>query len=215
MNIAILGTGAWGTILGKAFTAQGHPVYFGSRTPDGKKEWAAAMGPSVQVGSYRQAGAFGEVVVVATPWPGSGTADALAAAGPLLGKILVDATNALRADYSPLQFAQAGSAAEEIARLQPGARVVKAFNTLSGYTLGNGRLRFGETSVTGFYCGDDAAAKQVIAGLMRPAGLAPLDAGPLANARHLESLGQLLISLAFAQGLGVDAGFAYLHRPTA
>jgi predicted dinucleotide-binding enzyme len=155
------------------------------------------------------------VVVVATPWPGRGTADALAATGPLPGKILVDATNALQADYSPLQFTHGGSAAEEIARLQPGARVVKAFNTLSGYTLGNGRLRFGDTSVTGFYCGDDEAAKQVIAGLMRPAGLAALDAGPLTNARHLESLGQLLISLAFTQGLGVDAGFACLHRPTA
>jgi len=50
---------------------------------------------------------------------------------------------------------------------------------------------------------------------MPAAGLTPLDAGPLRNARHLDSLGQLLIALGFGQGLGVDAGFAYLHRPAA
>ena len=214
MNIAILGTGNWGTILGKVFVAGGHSVYFGSRTPEQKKEWAATIGPSVRVGSYQQAGTFGEVVVVATPWPGNGTANALEATGSLAGKILVDATNALQADYSPLKFEHANSAAEEIARLRPEARVVKAFNTVSGYTLGNDRLRFGDASVTGFYCGDDTAAKQTVGALVQDTGLSALDAGPLKNAHHLDSLGQLLISLAFGQGLGVDSGFAFLHRQT-
>ena len=98
MNISILGTGNWGTVLGKLFTTQSHAVYFGSRTPELKREWAAGIGPAVQVGTYAQAGAFGEVVVIATPWPGNGTADALAAMGLLPGKILLDATNALRED---------------------------------------------------------------------------------------------------------------------
>ncbi|MBC8082909.1 MAG: hypothetical protein H7Z21_06815, partial [Hymenobacter sp.] len=132
------------------------------------------------------------------------------------GKILLDATNALQADYSPRTFAHANSAAEEIARLRPEARVVKAFNSLSGHVLADpSRLHFGATVLTGFYAGDDAGAKQVVRGLVEAAGLHPLDAGPLANARHLESLGQLLIALGFGQGLGVDAGFVYLHRPSA
>ncbi|WP_046246492.1 NADPH-dependent F420 reductase [Hymenobacter terrenus] len=216
MNISILGTGNWGTVLGKLFTAQGHQVYFGSRTPERKRDWAANIGPNVQVGTYAQAGAFGELVVIATPWPGNATTEALAATGPLPGKILLDATNALQEDYSPRHFEHAASAAEEVARLRPEARVVKAFNTISGFTLSEReRLRFGETPITGFYCGDDAAAKQVVHGLVQAAGLAPLDAGPLRNARHLDSMGQLLIALGFGQGLGVDAGFAYLHRPTA
>lgn len=214
MNTAILGTGNWGTVLGKVFTAQGHSVYFGSRTPGQKKEWAATIGPSVHVGTYHQAAAFGEVVVVATPWPDNGTVDALRAAGPLSGKIVIDATNVLQADYSPLRFEQANSGAEEIARLYPEVRVVKAFNTVSGHTLGNNRLRFGDATITGFYCGDDEAAKQVVGTLVQQTGLTAQDAGPLRNAHHLESLGQLLIYLAFSQGLGADSGFAFLHRPT-
>ncbi len=214
MNIAILGTGNWGTALGKAFSAAGHTLYYGSRRPEQKKEWAAGIGSSVRVGTYQQAAAFGEVVVLATPWPGNGTADAVQAIGSLPGKILVDATNALQADYSPLTFERAGSGAEEIARLRPEARVVKAFNSVSGYTLGNARLRFGDASVTGFYCGDDEAARRVVGALVQDVGLSALDAGPLKNARYLESLGQLLIALAFGQGLGVDSGFAFLRRPT-
>ena len=212
MNIGIIGTGNWGTALGKAFTNAGYTVYYGSRTPDQKTEWAAGIGPSVQVGTYQQAAQFGEVVVVATPWPDNGTTDALQAIGPLPGKVLVDATNALQADYSPLQFEQVSSGAEEIARLHPEARVVKAFNSVSGYTLGNAHLQFGDANITGFYCGDDEAARQVVGTLVQDAGLIALDAGPLRNARHLESLGQLLIALAFGQGLGVDSGFAFLHR---
>lgn len=213
MNIAILGTGNWGTALGHVFTAAGHSLYYGSRTPEQKKEWAASIGPAVQVGSYQQAAAFGEVVVVATPWPGNGTVDALQTMGPIPGKILVDATNTLQADYSPLHFEQTNSGAEEIARLRPEARVVKAFNSVSGYTLGNRKFKFGDATVTGFYCGDDERAKQVVGTLVQETGLAALDAGPLKNARYLESLGQLLIALAFGQGLGVDSGFAFLHRP--
>ncbi|MBC7921634.1 MAG: NADPH-dependent F420 reductase [Ferruginibacter sp.] len=215
MNIAILGTGNWGTVLGKVFTTRGHRVHFGSRTPEQKQEWAAAIGPSVRVSTYQQAAAFAEIVIVATPWPDNGTVDALRAIGSLPDKILVDATNALRADYSPLRFEQANSGAEEIARLHPEARVVKAFNTVSGHTLANDGLRFGETTITGFYCGDDAQAKQVVGALVQETGLSALDAGPLKNAHHLESMGQLLIYLAFSRGLGADSGFAFLHHPAA
>lgn len=214
MKISILGTGTYGSILGRVFAAQGHDVFFGSRTPEQKKEFAAAIGPNVQVGSYRQAAAFGEVVAVATPWPGDATAEVLAEVGPLPGKILLDATNALQADYSPRTFAHANSAGEEVARLRPEARVVKAFNSLSGFVLADrARLRFDGVPLTGFYCGDDADAKQVVRGLLEAAGLAPLDAGPLTSAHHLESLNQLQIVLGFGQGLGVDTGFAFLHRP--
>lgn len=213
MNISILGTGNWGTALGKVFTAHNHPVYYGSRTPEQKKEQAKTIGARVQVGTYAQAAAFSDVIILATPWPDNGTVDALKAVGPLEGKILVDATNALQVDFSPLKFEHADSGAEEVVRRSPKARVVKAFNTISGYTLGNNLLRFGDTTITGFYCGDDREACETVGNLMSEAGLHPQYSGPLKNARHLESLGQLLIHLAFQEGLGVYAGFAFLHRP--
>lgn len=212
MNITILGTGVCATALGKAFARKNHQLYFGSRTPETKKEWAATISPSAKVLSYQEAAASSDVIIVAIPWPGDAVHDALAAAGSLAGKILIDATNVLLEDYSPRYFENANSGAEEIARLYPEAKVFKAFNSVSGHTLGDNLLQFGDTSITGFYCGDDEEAKKIVGQLGDDAGLKSLYAGPLKNARHLESLGHLMISLAFGQGLGVDVGWAYLQR---
>jgi predicted dinucleotide-binding enzyme len=73
-------------------------------------------------------------------------------------------------------------------------------------------LRIGSSNITGFYCGDDSEAKQTAAALLADAGFDPLDAGGLQNARHLESLGQFLIALAFGQSLGVETGWAFLQH---
>lgn len=212
MNITILGTGAWATALGKAFTRKNHQLYFGSRTPETKKEWAATILSSAKVLSYQEAAAKSDVIIIAIPWPGDAVYDALAAAGSLAGKILIDASNVLLEDYSPRKLEHANSGAEEIERLYPEAKVFKAFNSVSGHTLGNNLLQFGDTNITGFYCGNDEEAKKVVGQLVDDAGLKSLYAGSLKNAHHLESLGQFMISLAFGQDLGVDVGWAFLQR---
>ncbi len=144
----------------------------------------------------------------ATPW--ATTAEAIKAAGNLSGKILVDATNPLKPDLSGLAIGHTTSAGEEVARLAPGARVVKAFNTIGAVHMTN--PRFGDQRASMFICGDDAAAKRTVASLAEALGFEPVDVGPLSQARLLEPLAMLWISMAFAYGHGPNIAFKLLHR---
>jgi len=97
MRVGILGTGDVGRHLGAGFAARGHEVKMGSREPasDKVKGWVATTGPRASAGTFAEAAAFGEVVVLATLW--SGTENAIRLAGPLrfAGKVVIDATNPL------------------------------------------------------------------------------------------------------------------------
>src|SRR3972149_2562834 len=118
---------------------------------------------------------FGEVILFAPPWPS--VDHALKAAGSLAGKILIDCTNPLKQDLSGLELGHTTSAAEEIAKKTPGARVVKAFNMTGAENMAN--PRFGAEQATMFICGDDAAAKTAVARLTEELGFEAVDAGPL------------------------------------
>jgi predicted dinucleotide-binding enzyme len=100
------------------------------------------------------------------------------------------------------------SAAEEVARLAPGARVVKALNTVGAPVMAKPQIA-GERAVM-LHCGDDAGAKAVTAQLVEALGFEPLDCGPLVNARLLEPVAMLWIYLAFT-GMGVDFAFKLLR----
>jgi len=71
---------------------------------------------------------------------------------------------------------------------------------------------FGDMSPTGFFCGDDTAAKAVVEGLIKETGLEPLDAGPLNYARYLELMAMLMINLGFAQKMGTNIALRLLKR---
>ncbi len=108
-SIALFGTGAIGSRLGALLAARtDHLLRYGSRRPEqtaGKvlASVGAADPERVKVVGYAEAASFGEIVILATPWWEDATAHALAAAGPLTGKIIVDATNVLNADWSPAE----------------------------------------------------------------------------------------------------------------
>lgn len=153
-----------------------------------------------------EAAAFGEVVVLATPW--GGTEDAVRHAGNLSGKVLLDCTNPLRPDMSGLEGDR--SAAEQVAAWAPGAKVVKIFNTTGFNNMDD--PRFGDDRATMFYCGDDAEAKKVAARLAEELGFEAVDAGPLAEARSLEHLALLWIHLAYVQKLGRGIAFKLMRR---
>ncbi|MCA2967889.1 MAG: NAD(P)-binding domain-containing protein [Acidobacteriaceae bacterium] len=139
MQIGILGSGNVGGALGRRWAAAGHPVLFASREPDSPR-MAALVASS-------------DIVLLATPWPA--TRDAVANL-PWNGKILIDATNPLLPALAGLEFANTTSGAEQVAAWAPGARVVKAFNTI-GYNIMENPT-FSGAPVTILYCGDDPEA---------------------------------------------------------
>ena len=207
MNLGIIGTGNVGGTLGRRFAQLGHSVAFGSRRPDSAEMAELAGQPNARVVSPREAAQSAEVVVLATPWPN--TAEALRGLGDLAGKIVLDCTNPLKPDLSGLSLANTTSAGEQVADWAPGARVVKIFNTVGYGVMAN--PAFGSESATMLYCGDDAAAKAVAHDLAAQLGFDPVDAGPLKQARVIETLALLWISLVFG-GQGPNIAFRLMHR---
>jgi NADPH-dependent F420 reductase len=208
MKIGIIGTGNMASALGKAWAAKGHEVVFGSRTPDKALELAKKIGSKACAGTIAEAAAYGDVVALAVPYREIGPV--LSATGALLGKTVIDLTNPLSEDYMGLTLGHTTSAAEEIAKLIPGARVVKAFNTIFAQVIADPVV--GGTRATVFYAGDDAPAKEVVAGLIWDVGFDPVDAGNLANARFLEPLAALMVQLGFALGHGPTVAPRLLRR---
>src|SRR5262245_14811361 len=102
MKIAILGSGSVGSTLGRGWAAKGHEIVFGVRDPKGARARDAvkAAGAKARAASLKEAAAAGEVVLVATPYDAA--EEALRAAGPLAGKVVIDATNPLKPDLSGL-----------------------------------------------------------------------------------------------------------------
>src|SRR5437016_721258 len=102
MRIAVIGMGNVGGVLGRRWAAAGHAVTFGVRDKGDPKAVAGAKAAKASVASVPEAAAGAEVVVLAVPWPA--VRDALAAAGDLAGKVLLDCTNPLTPDLSGLEL---------------------------------------------------------------------------------------------------------------
>lgn len=206
MKIAVIGAGNVGGALGTLWAGKGHEIMFGVRQPSSQPlaRLVQSISGQVRAGSVREAAAFGEVVVLATPWPA--TENAIRSAGNLAGKTVLDCTNPLAPDLSGLVIGTDNSAGEEVARWAAGANVVKAFNTIGAVNFAN--PRFGAEAASMFIAGDDADAKAVAAQLAADLGFEVVDTGPLAAARWLEPLAMLWIHLAYKQGFG-PAGHAF------
>lgn len=215
MEIAIVGTGNMGTGLAKSFARAGHSVTLISRSDEKAaslaKQISGESGGAVSGATY-DLPVTADVVVLATHWWDNIALDAVGKLENLSGKILVDITNPLAKDFMSNTIGHTTSAAEEIAQRAPSVRVVKAFNTVFAESLAEKKQVFGEQRATGFFAGDDAEAKAVVAGLIQDVGFAPLDVGPLKNARYLEPLAQLNIQLGYGLGKGTDVGFKFLER---
>ena len=204
MRLGIIGAGHAGGTLGRLWEAQGHDVRFGVRDP------ATESGGGLshdRIGTVADVAAFGDVIVLAIPY--ATTAEALSATGPLAGKTVIDCTNPLLPDLSGLAIGMTTSAGEEVAKLVPAAKVVKAFNSI-GYTNFADPLFKGEKASM-FYCGDDASAKLIVAELGNQLGFDMVDAGPLSQSRWLEAMAILWISMAFKYGGSQRSAFRLLR----
>jgi 8-hydroxy-5-deazaflavin:NADPH oxidoreductase len=210
MKLAILGTGAVGSSLGKLLAQSGHSVQFGSRNP-GVTGATEPLSRS-NVTTIAQAANSAELILIATPWANEATSNILKDIDSFAGKIVIDCTNPLAPDYMSNLIGHTTSSAEQIADLVKPARVVKAFNTIFASVMNSGMQQFNGVKGTGFYCGDDSDAKLVVKGLIEDCGFDPVDAGPLKNARYLEPMAQLNIQIAFGMQGGTDVAFKYMRR---
>ena len=201
MNISIFGIGNMARGLAVLLAGSGHRIVLAARDETKAGALAAELGNGIETSSFAKAAGAAEIVILALPY--EAVAEVLAASGGLAGKIVIDITNPLTADYSGLTIGHSTSAAEEIQKLAPAARVVKAFNTIFASVLQNGGKAAGKPA-TVFVAGDDADARKSVAAVAENAGLAVVDAGGLATARYLEPVAGLNIALGYALGHGTD-----------
>ena len=196
MKVTLIGTGNMGSALAKHIAKAGHPLVITGQDATKAQALAQANGANFMAANAAEGAA---VVIVATAYGDAVTA--LRAAGDLTGKVVIDISNPLTADYMGLTIGHSTSAAEEIQKAFPKAKVVKAFNTVFAQTLAAGPSLAGET-VPVYFAGDDAAAKETVKALVQNMGFAAVDAGSLKNARYLEPLGGLNIYFGYGAGKG-------------
>ncbi len=208
MNIAIIGTGNVGSSLGRSFIRAGHDVTFAARDTAKTSQLAAELGASWA--SPVDAAAAADVVLLAVPYV---EAEAVVRdlGSAIAGKVVIDATNPLKADYSGLATEGGPSGAERLAAVAPTASFVKAFNTLFASVQADPTTH-GQT-VDALLAGDDEAAKSVVAALIRSIGLRPVDVGALAGARELEAMAWLNIALQMRTGGAWNSTFVLVGAP--
>lgn len=159
--------------------------------------------------SNSEAAGFGEVVILAVPFRAINAA--LPDAGPLRGRVLWSCVNALNPDLTGLAVGFDDSAAEEVARAAPGARVVAAIPPFASAIAAPSLAYDADLPPTVFLCAEELAAKETVAGLVQDLGAHPVDAGPLTAARYVEPAMMLLVSLAYT-GVPRDLGLRLLER---
>ena len=187
----------------------GHQVSVTAR--DGSKAArVAAANPGARAVAVAGSAAGADAVILATGY--ADAVSALQAAGDAEGKVVIDITNPLTADYMSLSIGQTSSAAEEIAKAVPGAEIVKAFNTVFAQVLAEGADFGNGKQVSVFVASDSKRAKETAGAIAESMGFAVVDAGGLKNARYLEPLAGLNIYLGYGAGLGTAIAPTWIRK---
>jgi predicted dinucleotide-binding enzyme len=182
MRIGVIGAGRIGGGAARLLARAGHELLLSySRDLDKLRAQAEEIG--ARAGTPAEAAQFGDVVILAVPWPTID--DAIAQAGSLDGKIVIDTTNPFGA--GGWQLSEGRTTTQVNQERLPGAMLVKSFNTLTAAFQQEAAGRTGEERVAMFLAGDDAGAKRVVAGLIDDAGFDPVDAGTAAQSGILEA----------------------------
>jgi NADPH-dependent F420 reductase len=211
MKIAVIGTGNVGSALGGSLARAGHDVTFAARDAAKAAQVAEQAGGST---AHDPAAAVSgaDVVVLAVPF--TALADVAAELAPVIGgKVVIDPTNPLNADYSGLTTAGGPSGAERLATLLPGANVVKAFNTLFATVQADAEAL--GTTVDALIAADDPSAAETVDALATSIGFRPVNVGPLAAARELEALAFLNIRLQVIAGGAWQTSVVLVSPPDA
>lgn len=206
-TIAVIGTGNVGAALGPEFAAQGHTIIYGSREPNREDVQAlvARTPGSASAMPPQRAVAGADMVLLAVP--GASAVEIAAGLGDLSGKILIDPTNIISREGGRMTHGipGKGSNAALIQQAQPGAFVVKAFNTLNWVQMVDPETAGGPITI--MLAGDNAEAKAAVAELVRGMDLDAVDVGGLEYAHVLE---EMLVMWASSMG---SQPFNYYLRP--
>ena len=191
-KVAILGSGAVGDTLSNGFLKHGHSVMRGTREPSKLDAWKQKAQGDCSIGTFEDAAAWGEVVVLGLKGTAAEAVVKSCAAG-LAGKLVMDATNPI-AEAPPqngvlLYFTQQNdSLMEHLQKAAPQAKFVKAFSCVGNALMVNPKL---PSTPTMFICGNDAGAKQQASAILSQFGWDALDMGGVESARPIEALCQL------------------------
>lgn len=202
-KVGVIGTGAVGDVLADGFLAHGWEVMRGTRDPKKLAGWKGKAGARASVGTFAEAARFGRVVVLAVKGTAAEASVALMGAEALAGKTVIDATNPIE-DAPPedgvLRFFTGPneSLMERLQRAAPKARFVKAFSCVGSAFMVH--PDFGGEKPTMFLCGDDAAAKADVVGVLEAFGWGHEDLGGVKAARAIEPLCQLWCLPGFLRG---------------
>ena len=183
MTIGIIGTGAIGEAIARDVVKAGYSITLSnSRWPESLRALAEELGPRAQPGSVRDAAAA-DLVFLAVPW--TQLKSALADLPPWGGRIVVDATNPIVRPGFTVAVLAGRTSSEVVAGLVPGARLVKAFNTLPPPLLLADPIE-GDGHRVLFLSGDDDDARATVAKLIEAMGFAPVDLGTLVEGGKLQ-----------------------------
>ncbi len=211
MNIAFIGYGNVGAPLADHLQRLGHRVTLAARDPNSDAvRRVQARNSAIAAAPLDDAVRAAEVVFLATPYQANAeTVAPLAQA--LDGKVLVDCTNPVGPGLSHgLQSRQSG--AQALQALAPRSRVVKAFTVYGCENFEDNRFPAANVKPAMFFCGDDAPAKQTVAGLITELGWQPLDVGGLEQALHLEHMTLLWVRMVRMNGHSPHMVWAALTR---
>lgn len=190
MKIGIIGSGQVGQVLAKAFKSEGHDVILGTRNiakPEAVK-FNAETG--IAIGTFSDSAIFADVVVLATKGDAAAEAITLAGIENISGKTVIDATNPIAAVpptngvlhyFTTLE----DSLMEQLQRLAPEAKFVKAFNSVGSACMYKPALN---GTPTMFICGNDDSAKQTVTQILESFGWEAEDMGKVEAARAIEPL---------------------------
>ncbi len=187
MRVGIIGSGHIGGTAAKLFVEAGHEVALSHASgPESLRELVKELGPRARASTVKEAADFGDVVLLAVPWRNRQDLPA----SRLRGKVVIDAMNPYRPDRSLYDLGDSTSS-EEVAKALPGARVVKAFNSLMAKDLAarGARDRPLDDRTVLLVAGDDEDAKFSVAQLVRDVGFTPVDTGSLRDGGRIQQAG--------------------------
>jgi predicted dinucleotide-binding enzyme len=192
-TVAIIGTGNIGSTLAANFAAGGQKFLLADREQEKARKLASGLGGYAQAVSLDEAVERADILVLAV-WFDVFKQLIAHYGGRLAGKVIIDPTNPIGPDGSggfQKVIGEQESSGQILAGLLPtGARLVKAFGTLSAQTLSAAARREPERAVL-FYAADDDAAGDVVADLIDTGGYKPVRVGGLDQSIRIEAFGDL------------------------